>query len=248
MSTQDEPQPRPIEPLLEAVTDSVATGYQALEHVLEGLQESLRLQTGAPLRPRARAARPAARFRPGGGPPPARRVRTGAAHRAGLVQDLAGLVTEALGLAGTLVQDVAEAIGEQTHGSAGAEQCLPTLALCATPGASATTTFTVWNTGPTVLMNVQLSATDLIGGSLRGADNAVTFAPASIPQIGPGKGESVEVSVDVPKDAQPGLSRGVIAAAPGDASAILELTVTAAPPPIAVPAARDREVPDLEPS
>jgi uncharacterized membrane protein len=119
------------------------------------------------------------------------------------------------------------------------------LALCAAPGATAATTFTVWNTGPTVLTDVQLSATDLIGGSLHGADNAVTFVPALIPQIGPGKGESVEVSVGVPKDAQPGLSRGVVVATPGDASAVLELTVTAAPQPIAVPPASDREVSDL---
>jgi hypothetical protein len=251
MSTQhgQEP-PRPMEPLLTAVTDSVATGYQALEHVIEGLRESLRLQAGAPVRTRVvRATRPAAALQPGcDAPAPATHAKGGAGHRAGLLQDLGGLVAEALGVAGTLVQDVAEAIGEQpTHGSGG-EQCLPTLTLCAAPGATATTTFTVWNTGPTVLTDVELSATDLIGGGLRSADNAVSFVPPSIPQIGPGKGESVELSVGVPKDARPGLSRGVVVATPGDASAVLELTVTAAPQPIAVPPAPGRETPDLEAS
>ena len=154
-------------------------------------------------------------------------------------------MTEALGVAGTLVEDIGEAIGEQTHGLVGAEQRLQTLALCAAPGETAKTTFTVWNTGPVVLTDVRLSATGLIGGSLHGADEAVTFAPASIPQIGLRKGEPVEVSVEVPKDAQPGVSRGVVVAIPGDCSAVLELTVTAPPQPIAVPADSDAEVADL---
>ena len=61
MSTQGEPQsPRPIEPLLDAVTDAVASGYQSLEHVIEGLRESLRLNAGARSGPGrcARLARP----------------------------------------------------------------------------------------------------------------------------------------------------------------------------------------------
>jgi hypothetical protein len=266
-----------MEPLLTAVTDSVATGYQALEHVIAGLRESLRLQAGAPARAPAGAARPAAAFQPRRGVSPAvfgqrdtfrpaamssSRHRShsgstaGAANPAGLVQDVAALVAEALGVAGTLVQDVAQAIAEQTHESGG-QECLPTLALCTAADGTATTSFTVWNTGPTLLTDVQLSATDLIGGSLRSPGNSVKFAPASIARIAPGKGESVELSVSVPRDAAPDLCRGVVVATPGDASALIELTVTGAPQPVAVPPTEpaapalmptEPAAPDLEPS
>jgi hypothetical protein len=209
-----------MEPLLTAVTDSVATGYQALEHVLEGLRESLRLQTGSA----ARVASPARKV------PPARRRAAhppagGPTIPAGIVQDLAAIIAEGLGLAGTLVEDVAHAIAESAPGPTGAE-CLPALALTAPPGGTAKTQFTVWNTGPTLLTKVELSASDLIGAGLRIPEQTVEFAPSSIPQIGPGKGETVEISVPVPPDTPAGLCRGVVMASPGDACAVLALTIT----------------------
>ncbi len=185
MSTEHGPQPpRPIEPLLTAVTEGVVTGYRGLELVVEGLRESLRLQAGSPVRPSSGGTtRPAAAFHREDAP----RRRSapvspaGVRNPAGLVQDLAAIVVEALGVAGTLVEDVAEAIGDQTHGGGGGgQECLPTLALRARPHATATTTFTVWNTGPTLLTDVQLRATDLIGDGLR-PDTAVTFSPPRSP-------------------------------------------------------------------
>lgn len=270
MPTPDGPHPpSPMEPLLTAVTDSVATGYQALEHVIEGLRESLRLQAGSGTRsPAVSAARPTAAFQGGRGAPPAAsgqrgrlrpmvpgsprhrpgsHSRAGSPSPAGLVQDLAAIAGDALGVAGTLVEDIAQAIGEQSHGSGG-EECLATLVLCAPAGATATTSFTVWNTGPTLLTDVQLSATDLIGGGLPSLDHdAVAFVPAAIARIGPGKGEPVEISVLVPAEARPGLSRGVVVATPGDACAVLELTVSAAPQHV-VGAPVEPPEPDLEPA
>jgi hypothetical protein len=242
-----------MEPLLTAVTDSVATGYQALEHVIAGLRESLRLQAGAPARAPAGAARPAAAFQPRRGVSPAvfgqRDTFRPAAMTSSRHRSHSGSTAGAANPAG-LVQDVAALV-------AGGQECLPTLALCTAADGTATTSFTVWNTGPTLLTDVQLSATDLIGGSLRSPGNSVKFAPASIARIAPGKGESVELSVSVPRDAAPDLCRGVVVATPGDASALIELTVTGAPQPVAVPPTEpaapavmptEPAAPDLEPS
>ena len=246
MASDQEPEPtRAMEPLLAAVSDSVASGYQALEHVIEGLAESLRLQSGAvarrpapsrgvPRQPSVRVSQGRSAFRPPAARPSS--PRAPAAPRAvpvGLVQDLAAVFAELLGTAGAFAEEVAQTIAEQAAGTPD-DTCLPVLTARAAPGGTATTDFTVWNTGAAALKGVALQATDLVSASARSPEDAVSFTPAAISWIGPGKGETIAITIAVPKDALPGTYRGVVIAAPGDACAVLELTITEpAPQPVA---------------
>jgi hypothetical protein len=240
MASDQEPEPtRAMEPLLAAVSDSVASGYQALEHVIEGLAESLRLQSGAvarrPAPSRGAPRQPSVRVSQGRSAPRPSSPRAPAPPRAvpvGLVQDLAAVFAELLGTAGAFAEEVAQTIAEQAAGTAD-DTCLPLLTARAAPGGTATTDFTVWNTGAAALKGVALRATDLVSASARSPEDAVSFAPPAISWIGPGKGETIAITIAVPKDALPGTYRGVVIAAPGDACAVLELTITEpAPQPV----------------
>lgn len=254
MASDQEPEPtRPMEPLLAAVRDSVASGYQTLEHVIEGLAESLRLQSGAaPRRPvpsRGAAGPPSVRVSRGrtaprplsGRPPSPRTPPPSRTVPVGLVQDLAAVFAELLGTAGAFAEEVAHTIAEQAAGTPD-DTCLPVLTACTAPGGTATTDFTVWNTGATALQDVTLRATDLVSAITRNPEEAVSFTPPAISWIGPGKGETIAIAIAVPKDALAGAYRGVVIAAPGDACAVLELTVTP-PAPAPQPATEDSQAP-----
>src|SRR5438132_1105281 len=122
MATDEGGRPRgSIEPLVAGVSDGVAAGYQALELVIEGLRESLRLQSrSAPATPRLAAASPAA----------------GQSVPRGLIEDLAAIIAELLGRAGAIAQDVGQTIGDQSEYRAG-PTCIPELALKARAGKTA---------------------------------------------------------------------------------------------------------------
>jgi hypothetical protein len=207
------PRGEPPHPFVSGVSDGAWYGYQALERVIEGLAESLRLQarTGAPRqvrRPYPRAGQTPPRATPA------------------LVDELAYVFAQLLGRAGELAQEVSGSIVHQAE-SARAEPCIPQLPLEAAAGTRACVQFKVWNTGSTVLRQVTLTPTDLIGAAGRIGSKAVTFAPPIATDIRQNAAASVEVNVAVPPQAVPGLYRGLVQAEPGDTCAVLELTVTA---------------------
>jgi hypothetical protein len=226
---------RSIDPFFVGVSDGVAAGYQALERVVEGLQESLRLRAETSGRPvsvtprgdRRRGARSAVGGARSAG---ARSERAGSGRRPeplDLVDQLASMFAELLSRGGELAQDVAESIAEQASAGPSAG-CVPELLLEAVPDQEKTVEFSVWNTGATLLREVTLSATELIGEGLRAPPDVISFAPPLIDHLSPGKSATVEVGVKVPADAPEGTYRALIHANPGNTCAVLVVTVTAA--------------------
>jgi hypothetical protein len=240
MATEEGGNPRrPIEPLVSVVSDSVSLGYSALELVVEGLRESLRIQPGRGGAPRAGAARAgaarpgaargAAAGRPtvplsGAGNP---RNPTGGSSAA-LLGDLAAIAAELFERAGAVAAEVANTVSERVSQPADAPS-IPELIVDAVAGETTTLEFSVWNTGPTALRKVTLQATDLIGAEHRSLKGAVTFRPPIVAQVGPGKFAAVEVDVAVPRNTEAGIYRGLIQAEPGDTCAVLMIEVKAAP-------------------
>ena len=245
MATDQGGQPRrPIEPLVGVVTDSVALGYQAVELVVEGLRESLRIQTSSgQAQPRSYAGVPPASGRPprtytqpavrlGGeqsqpGPAPSPGA-SAAASSGALIADLAGFASELLTRAGAVAGEVASAAGSRSTEAAAAPS-IPELIVEAAAGSPATQQFSVWNTGPAALRNITLNATDLIGAERRTIEDAVTFKPQVVDQLAPGKYVDVEIDIAVPRGTAPNNYRGLVQAEPGDTCAVLMLCVTARP-------------------
>jgi hypothetical protein len=244
MATDDgERSRRPIEPLVSVVSDSVALGYSALEHVVEGLRESLRIQSGrggAQQRPPARPTVPlsssSSRARGATAGPRGPSLNTSAA----LLGDLAAIAAELFGRAGAVAAEVADTVSERV-GQPAEALSIPELTHDAVAGETTTLEFAVWNTGPTALRKVVLGATDLIGAEHRSLKGAIAFRPPIVSQVGPGQSVAVEVDVAVPRRTEPGLYRGLVQAEPGDTCAVLLLNVTAAP--AAPPASRRRTKP-----
>lgn len=218
MSADEKAARRPADPLIAGVSDGVAAGYDALEHVLHGLRESVRQRVGvgdAPARAARRATGSARGSRPG--------LRAPSGY---LVDEVASLATQLLDRGADLAQDASGYIDERPWAASGVEGPAM-LDLRAAAGEACGVEFRVTNTGASALTSVRLGATELIGGAGRIAD-AVGFEPEAIERARPGGSVTVEVSVRVPDDAAAGTYRGVVAADPGEAWAVLELTV---PPP-----------------
>jgi hypothetical protein len=224
---------RAIDPLVGVATDGVGLGYQAVELVMEGLRESLRLQSrrgsspptsskaqqpAVPLRSPQSTADRASQSAPNPSP----------AVAAGLAADAAEIVAELFARAGSVVEEIAHVLGERSDRLADGGPSVAELPLQVVTGKEGTLRFAVWNTGPTALRDVKLSATDLIGAGTRANEDAVTFTPPMIAHLAPGRSQSVEVGVNVPDNTPPGVYRGLIQAEPGDTCAVIELTVTAA--------------------
>jgi uncharacterized repeat protein (TIGR01451 family) len=220
MATDDTGQPRrPIDPLVGVVKDSVALGYEAVELVVEGLRESMRLQTDAVRGSVRDAARPAAERRG----QPARPAVPPA-----LVGDVAALAAELFRRAGAVADQVAKS--SATHAAPGSDpDGIPELPAQVVAGESVTLEFSIWNTGPTALRNVTPNATDLLGAGTTCPRDGIVFAPPIVAHIGPGKAATVQITASVPAKTPAGTYRALIQSEPGDKCAVLELTVTAAP-------------------
>jgi hypothetical protein len=216
------------------VSDSVSLGYSALELVVEGLRESLKIQSarGAPSRgsghptvslsARPAAAGPPPHGRPAGSTPPS--LGTSAA----LLGELAAIAAEVFGRVGTVAAEVANTVSERVTQPADTPS-IPELIVAAVAGQTATLPFSVWNTGPTALRKVTLNATELIGAEQRSLKGTITFRPPIVTRVGPGKFVDVEIDVALPKTTPPGIYRGLVQAEPGDTCAVLMLEVTAPP-------------------
>lgn len=226
MATEQGGQPRG--PMVGVATDAARLGYQAVELVFVGMRESVRLRsagasgqapapaTGAPTVPVRDQSQPAP---------------------TNLVGDVASIIAELLGRAGSVAGEVAQTLSDQTGQARGGPASVPELEVNGVAGKTTTLEFAVWNTGVSVLRQIRMNATDLVGAGERTPVNAITFKPAMIAQLGPSKSEAVEVSIKVPAKLPPGTYRGLIQAEPGDTCAVIALTV-AEPPPR--PAARRR--------
>ena len=220
---------RPIDPLVAGVRDGVTTGYQALEGVLEGLRESLRQRAETGGRSGSVTRRTTERRRSG------RRLEP-----LDLVDELATTFAELLSRGGELAQEVAESINEQASTGPRAG-CVPEISLKGVAGEPAKVEFSVWNTGATLLREVNVTATDLIGEGRRGSAEMIGFGPSVIPHIAPGRSATVEIGMRIPADTQPGTYRALVLADPGGTCAVLVVTIAAPRDGKAAEVASDRE-------
>jgi len=231
----DQPR-RPIEPLVSVVTESVALGYEAVELVVEGLRESLRLQTGGRVGgARARAGQPPGGAGGAGGAGGGPRRRHASSREAGrassgaLLGEFAGLAAELLGRAGAIAADIADSAAAHAAGAPEAPS-VPELVVKAEPGGRGGAELSVINHGSTALRHVTIAATDLLGAGQQVVKKAaITFDPPLVSHVGPGRDAPVDIEVTVPKGTTPGIYRGLVQAEPGDICAVLMLRVTAPP-------------------
>jgi uncharacterized membrane protein len=215
-----DPSRRAVDPFVAGVSDGVAHGYQAVERVVSGLHQSLRIQ--------ARPALPSAQFTAQGTQIPPRQTTYGQPATLALVDDLAAIFAELLTRAGDAAQEISHAITTQQQAGASARQdCISRLLLSATPGKTASVQFDFWNTQAVALRPVGFAATDFIGDAGRIGNDVVRFDPPVIEFLRPGDGASVSVEVAVPEQAAAGLYRALVQAEPGNATVVLELTVSA---------------------
>jgi hypothetical protein len=236
--TGDQDARRPLDPVVAGLLDGANAGYQAVESVLQGLNEGLRRQAA---RPPARSGAPAPRGfapRPDAAPAPGgpRDLAPGApaGRRGELAGHLLGIVDGLLGVATNMTQSLADLNARRAAPPAAAPAPATDaplqVAMTATPGTDAIGDFALWNTGPSILTDVSFSATELMGGPPPIRAAAVSFAPPYVPQIAPGASALIGVVVGVPADAPPGRYHGLIQPSVGAAWAVVELEVAEASP------------------
>ena len=213
------------DPIVGAISDSLDTGYQALEYVLEALRASIERRPGtASVRRRGGArqgARVRSRYSNGADPDPS---APGPAAPAEGVTQVVQLIGELLERAGDVAQVVAKSIADLTWLPEG--MGLPTLlADEVAPGKKTKLDYRVWNTSSDMLSKVRLVSTDLIGDEGRIPASAVKTEPREIERIQPYRGVNLTLVVSVPPRLAGGTYRGVVRAEPGDAWAVVELNV-----------------------
>jgi hypothetical protein len=203
---------RGSEPFIVGISEGVNAGYQALEYVLQGLRESVRLRrTGRGAPPAANAQQ---HQRAGGG-------------RALDLDQVVGMVGDLLGSASDVAQEVARTVGERAvKGTTHHESHQARLSIEAPQGGEGSTEFCVHNPTASVLKNVKLMATDMVGDAGQIAA-AVDFEPRTIDKIPPGRWSLAKVTVKVPERAVAGATyRALLQGEPGGAVSMLEMVVT----------------------
>jgi hypothetical protein len=235
---------RPLDPVIAGFFDGIHAGSQALELVVQGLHEGLRRQTArrdAPPRATAGARESAGRFERGaagrfqreaGAQMPSRALipAAQARPRGTLVHQLLGVFDEFLGAASTLTRSMADLHGapdDETTPDASAPYLLQ---LQAYPGRTDTGEFVVWNTGASAMSDMRFRTTELISDGASIERSAIAFKPFEVPRIGPGASATIEVSVNVPRDATPGRYHAIIQPSVGGAWAVVDLEVFTAYP------------------
>ena len=206
------------EPFVAGISDGVTTGYQALEYVLVGLRESIRLRrrTGTGRVPGSGGAKGTG----GGGS-----TRSGHSGAPLDLDDLLGFFAGLLENAGEIVEEVAYYIRDHTGDQTKPHAHGQLDRLQANAGETATVKFHVHNTGSSLLREVDFVATELIGDAGRIVHEAVTFDPPEIESIPIGGRVEASVVVAVPSETPEGTYHGVVGAEPGGAWAVLELNV-----------------------
>jgi hypothetical protein len=210
---QGRPGRRGSEPFIVGVSEGVNAGYKALEYVLEGLRESVRLRrtgSGGTLSSNARQQR-------------------GGSGRPLDLDQVVGMVGDLLGSASDVAQEVARTVGERTTKAGQHEPHHDRLTIEVSQGEKGETEFCVHNTSTSILRNVTLTATSLVADGESMAD-VVDFEPRRIDKIAPGRWAMPKVTVDVPGRAEPGTYRALLQGEPGGAWSMLEVVVTAKEP------------------
>jgi hypothetical protein len=233
------PPRRAVDPFVAGVSDGVAHGYQAVEHVVRGLHESLLMQARPPLQS-SRLRTPGVYVSPGAAQAPRTPGQTATGQTAparqpayprpaalGLADELAVIFAELLARAGDAAQQIASAIAQQQAGTATGQAAVHTMTAGGTPGETVSFAFDLWNTQAAAMRNVSFSATDLIGPDGRIDSDLVAFDRAQVEFLRPGDSVAVNLEIPIPPDAPAGVYRGLALAEPGDAAVLLEVKVVA---------------------
>jgi len=199
------------EPFIAGISDGVNAGYEALEYVLAGLRESIRIRRPNWTSRTLDSAGGAAQGSGGEGSP----LEFGY-----LVRMLADL----LGSASAVAQEAARYIGERTGQQTQSEAPAP-VRLEGVAGESGSGEFRVHNTAANALQGVRFVATKLIGEKERIEARLVHFKPDEIPSVRPGGWVTTGVTVEIPSETPPDTYHGLIQAQPSGAWAVLELKV-----------------------
>jgi hypothetical protein len=211
---------RGSEPFIIGISEGVNAGYKALEYVLEGLRESVRLRRTGTSGTLASNAR---------------QQQRGSGRPLDLDQ-VVGMVGDLLGSASDVAQEVARTVGERSAKAVQPESHHHDRLSIEVPQAGeGSTEFHVHNTTQSVLKEVKLFATDMVGDAGQIA-SVVDFEPRLIARISPGGWAPIKVTVKIPERASPGTYRALLQGEPGGAVSTLEVLVTPKEPEAEEPA------------
>lgn len=215
-----QPRQRRIDPLITGIGDGVAAGYRAVESVVVGANQSIRMRPAAPAA--AAAARSPTRRRKAssrtGNPGTQRTAPTRAAPAAApppttLLGEIADVAADVLDGLGDAVREVASHLTDDRLDD---DALHHTLELEGAPKETATDEFLLTNTGPTALKGLTFAKTSLIGAARNPiAAGAVTLTPAgqgTTDRVRPGTSTAVTVAVKIPAGAAAGVYRGIVCA------------------------------------
>ena len=213
---------RRIDPLITGIGDGVAAGYRAVESVVAGANESVRMRPSAAAAAGRRSTRrsgPAATAaRSQAGRPKAPGRTTADRPPPTLMGEIADVAAEVLDGLGEAVREIAGHLAERDRfGDAALHHAVE---LSGAPGETATDEFLLTNTGQTALKGLKFDQTNLIGAAgytIRRA--AVTLTPTATPRgrgstnrIAPAGSTTITVAVKIPAGAPAGMYRGIVCA------------------------------------
>jgi hypothetical protein len=215
-----QPRQRRIDPLITGIGDGVAAGYRAVESVVVGANQSIRMRPAAPAAAAAAATRSPTRRRQAssrtGDPGTQRTPPTRSAPApppTTLLGEIADVAADVLDGLGDAVREVASHLTDDRLDD---DALHHTLELEGAPKETATDEFLLTNTGPTALKGLTFAKTSLIGAARNPiAAGAVTLTPAgqgTTDRVRPGTSTAVTVAVKIPAGAAAGVYRGIVCA------------------------------------
>jgi hypothetical protein len=211
---------RRIDPLITGLGDGVAAGYRAVESVVAGANESVRMRSGAAATTGRRSTRRSASAATGA------RSQAGRARVPGrtaadrppptLMGEIADVAAEVLDGLGEAVREIAGHLAERDRFEDAALH--HAVALSGVPGETATDEFLLTNTGQTALKGLKFDQTNLIGAAAHTIRRAaITLTPTprgrgSTGRVAPAGSTTVTVAVKIPAAAPAGMYRGIVCA------------------------------------
>jgi hypothetical protein len=217
-SDRGRPRQRRIDPLIAGIGDGVAAGYRAVESVVVGANQSVRMRSAAP-------AAAATRASTGRRKPQASRTGDAAGRRTAptraapaaapttLLGEIADVAADVLDGLGDAMREVASHMTDDRFDDGALHHILE---LEGAPRETATGEFLLSNTGPTALKGLTFAKTSLIGAAPNPiAASAVTLSPVgngTTARVRPGGSTTVTVAVKIPAGAAAGVYRGVVCA------------------------------------
>jgi hypothetical protein len=218
-SDRGRPRQRRIDPLIAGIGDGVAAGYRAVESVVVGANQSVRMRSAPPAAAATRASTRRRKPKPSrtGNPasrrtPPTRAAPAAAAAPTTLLGGIADVAADVLDGLGDAMREVASHMTDDRFDDA----LHHILELEGAPRETATAEFLLSNTGPTALKGLTFAKTSLIGAAPNPiAASAVTLTPAgkgTTARVRPGGSTTVTVAVKIPAAAAAGVYRGIVCA------------------------------------